>query len=55
MLPENQPLASLTDWNEEELDDLLKNTACVLEIFQTLGISLPKSFDLEYQDLKAVT
>ena len=24
-----------------------------MEIFQTLGISLPKSFDLEYQDLKA--
>jgi FMN phosphatase YigB (HAD superfamily) len=47
-------LASLTDWNEEELDDLLeKHSISVLEIFQTLGISLPKSFDLEYQDLKA--
>jgi len=47
-------LASLTDWNEEELDDLMeKHSISVLEIFQTLAISLPKFLDLEYQDLIA--
>ena len=47
-------LASLKEWGEEELDDLLeKHCISVSEIFQTLGIALPKSFDLEYQEINA--
>jgi predicted HAD superfamily hydrolase len=47
-------LASLKEWGEEELDDLLeKHCISVSEIFQTLGIALPKSFDLEYQEKNA--
>ena len=47
-------LASLKEWGEEELDDLLeKHCISVSEIFQTLGISFPKSFDLKYQEVNA--
>lgn len=47
-------LASLKEWGEEELDDLLeKHCISVSEICQTLGIALPKSFDLEYQEIDA--
>lgn len=47
-------LASLKEWGEEELDDLLeKHSISVSEICQTLGISLPKSFDLEFQEINA--
>ena len=47
-------LASLKEWGEEELDDLLeKHCISVSEICQTLGISLPKSLDLEYQEVNA--
>ena len=47
-------LASLKEWGEEELDDLLeKHCISVSEICQTLGISLPKPFELEYQEVDA--
>ena len=47
-------LASLKEWGEEELDDLLeKHCISVSEICQTLGIFPPKSFDLEYQEIDA--
>ena len=47
-------MASLSEWNEEELDDLLeKHSIRVSEICQTLGISLPTSFDFDFQNLKA--
>lgn len=48
-------LASLKEWGEEELDNLLeKHNISVCEIFRMLGIPLPKSFDLEYLDRKAI-
>lgn len=47
-------LASLKEWGEEELDDLLeKHCISVSEICQTLGIALPKSYDFEYQEINA--
>ena len=47
-------LASLKEWGEEELDDLLeKHCISVSEIFQTLGISFPKSFDLACKEINA--